>query len=218
MRNLKTSLLIVLTISLLFTLCACSPFADTYVVPINPSRVELETEPHNATATTVPLETSCAEFVTEPSDEQVFETNMRNIPEPTETTPLSTEYFIGDSFQDGNIKISYIASGEHNEEIEGSQLKDGYKYIFVEFEFNNIPSDSEDILSPSFYNFVCYTDDNPMEIHFVPGDSMESPAPLWEHVVKKFYFSIPNDAQVIEIEYTPLSPDLDKVSFIYENK
>ena len=45
--------------------------------------------------------------------------------------PAKTEYYVGDTIEDGNTKIVFMSSGDYVEENEFMQPADGKKYIYL---------------------------------------------------------------------------------------
>ena len=125
-------------------------------------------------------------------------------------------YKVGDSLQDGDLMITYMASGDYHEESEYQQPEQGHKYIFLEFAFENT-GDKKDC-PVSLFAFQCFADGFAAPAYY--GGEKELPASLssGRHAVGNLYFSVPEEAGKIEVEYQPDDPASGKVRFSYDGE
>lgn len=125
-------------------------------------------------------------------------------------------YDVGDSLQDGDLRITYIASGEYQEESEYLQPEAGHKYIFLEYAFENTGNKKECQLS--LFAFQCFADGFAAQAYY--GGEKELPTSLsaGRYAVGNIYFSVPEGAETIEVEYQPDSLSAGKVRFSYEGE
>lgn len=125
-----------------------------------------------------------------------------------------TEYCVGDILEDGNTKIVFMSSGEYTEENEYAQPKEGNKYIYLQFAFENISDETD--TSISFYNFECYADGYSTDMHYNDEDELSATLSAGRATTGYIYFEVPIDAQKIEIEYETNFFTEEKIKFIYE--
>lgn len=125
-------------------------------------------------------------------------------------------YDVGDSLQDGDLRITYTASGEYHEESEYQQPEAGHKYIFLTYTFENTGDKGE--CPVSLFAFRCFADGFAASAYY--GGEYELPAALsaGRYAVGNLYFSVPEDAEKIEVEYQPDNPAQGKVRFSYEGE
>ncbi len=123
-------------------------------------------------------------------------------------------YHVGDILEDGNLQIVYMSSGTHVEDNEYLQPAEGKKYIFAQFAFINT-SDSSDA-SVSFYSFEAYADGYNAEAYYGGEDNLSATLSAGRQTSGYLYFEVPEDAQDIEIEYTPNYLTNDKITFAFE--
>ena len=133
---------------------------------------------------------------------------------PIETTaPIKTVYNVGDILMDGKMKIVFVSSGEHIEENQYNQPDEGYMYIFLKFAFENTSDKSDDTISA--FSFKCYADGYAMDAYY--GDEMLSATLSAGRATTGYvYFTVPVNAQEIEVEYTTNYFTSDKITFMYE--
>lgn len=131
-------------------------------------------------------------------------------------TGIKDIYHVGDSLQDGDLRITYMASGEYHEESEYQQPEAGHKYIYLEYDFENTGDKQE--CPVSLFAFQCFADGFAAPAYY--GGDKELPASLsaGRYAVGNLYFSIPEDAKKIEVEYQPDNLSADKVRFSYEGE
>ena len=165
-----------------------------------------------ATTATAAGETSSTESV---ASEAPAETETA-APETETEAPAPTEFYVGDIVRDGDTEIVYMSSGEYQEGNELMQPKDGYKYIFLQFAFKNV-SDKSDT-SISFYSFDAYADGYAADAYYGGSDDLSATLSPGRQTSGYLYFTVPEDAEQIEVEYTP-NVFLDrKIKFIYEGE
>lgn len=133
----------------------------------------------------------------------------------TETTPdadnkeseQQEEYIsVGSSFEADNLKITVNEADtnftSYDDEYGLYTPKDGMKYVMVSFTFENIGDSSDEYVS--IYDFDCYADNTNCEQEYLPDDNDFTNTNLssGRNVSFKTYYSVPVDAQSIELEYT----------------
>ena len=136
---------------------------------------------------------------------------------PGEAVPsLREPLHVGDVLQDGSLRILYMASGEYEEESEFRKPEAGCKYIFVRFAFQNTDPDSD--CSISLLSFQCFADGFSVPAYF-GGEKEPAPSLSRDRTsIGNLYFTVPEEAKEIEIEYRPDHLAKDKVRFLYEGE
>ena len=134
--------------------------------------------------------------------------------EPEVTEAPKEAYYVGDAVQDGDMRIVYMASGDYVSDNEFLQPKDGYKYIFLKFAFENT-SDKKDA-SVSFYSFECYADGYNAEMYYGGEENLSATLSAGRSTTGNIYFEVPVDATEIEVEYSTNLFTSDKIKFIFE--
>lgn len=136
--------------------------------------------------------------------------------EPDDSTTQQTVFHVGDALTDGDLEIVYMSSGTYDEENEFLQPNEGEKYIFLELAFKNISDDNNAHVST--YNFYCYADGFAAEMYYGSDDSLSATLSPGRTASGYIYFSVPEDANEIEIEYEPNVFLEDKIYFAFEGE
>lgn len=130
--------------------------------------------------------------------------------------PAKTEYYVGDTIEDGNMKIVFMSSGDYVEENEYMQPAEGKKYIFLQFAFENISKTTD--TSISFYSFECYADGYAAEMYYGGNDELSASLSAGRATTGYIYFEVPLEAEVIEVEYETNVFTEKKIKFIFEGE
>ncbi len=129
-------------------------------------------------------------------------------------TPTPKEFYsVGDTIQDGDVKIVYMASGEYSSDNQFIQPAEGKKYIFLEFAFINEGTKDESV---SFYSFDGYADGYAVDMHYFGEENLSATLSAGRSTSGKIYYEVPRDAQEIEVEYSPNVFLNNKIRFLYE--
>jgi len=142
--------------------------------------------------------------------------SVNNTADNKSNEPTRTEYYVGDTIKDGNTKIVFMSSGDYIEENEYMQPAEGMKYIFLQFAFENISKTSD--TSISFYNFECYADGYAAEMYYGGNDDLSATLSAGRATTGCLYFEVPEDAEIIEVEYTANILTEQKIKFIFEGE
>ncbi len=129
---------------------------------------------------------------------------------------VQTDYHVGDILMDGDMKIVYMSSGVYTEENEYSQPEEGYQYIYLQFAFEN-QSDTDDA-SISYYSFDGYADGYSVDMYYGGEEDLSATLSAGRSTSGYIYFTVPEDAQEIEVEYTTNYFTEDKITFLYEGE
>lgn len=129
------------------------------------------------------------------------------------TEPVKTEYCVGDTLQDGDVKIVFMSSGEYKEENEFLQPDEGNKYIFLTFYFENNGKSDQSISS---FSFDCFADGYAAEAYYGGEKDLSATLSAGRNTIGSVYFEIPVDASQIEVEYTTNVFTSEKIKFLYE--
>ena len=131
----------------------------------------------------------------------------------TDTTENKSEVHVGESCMDGKMKITFIKSGDYNEDNEFSQPAEGNKYVFIELYIENT-GDSD--VSISSFSFDCFADGYAVEQHY--SDSFSATLSAGRNTMGKIIFEVPKEATEIEFEYNTNVFTSDRIKFIFEGE
>ena len=123
-----------------------------------------------------------------------------NVEQNNNTTSTKDKYAVGEIFEDSTIAIKYVSL---NDNFTGysqyADVKNGYKVIKAEFEFENLSSTDQYVSS---YDFNCYADGYDCEVfYYVEDSSFGSTLSAGKKTKGSVYFEVPKDATEIDIEY-----------------
>lgn len=129
----------------------------------------------------------------------------KDIEEPKEKeTEQSNVLTVGSSFEKSGLKITVNEAStdfqDYENEYGWNAPTDGMKYIMVSFTFENT-GDSDEYVS--IYDFDCYADNTTMDQVFTLDDSdfMNTNLSPGRNISFKTYYTVPVNAQSIELEY-----------------
>lgn len=123
---------------------------------------------------------------------------------------------VGDTLQDGDLKILYMASGKYDGETVYQQPQDGCQYIFLQFAFQNTGLKYDCPIS--LFSFQCYADGFAAQAYYGGEKEPASSLSAGRSDVGRLYFCVPEDADRIEVEYQPDHLSRKKVCFLYEGE
>ena len=129
---------------------------------------------------------------------------------------VPTVYHVGDILMDGDMRIVYMSSGEYTSDNDFLQPKDGYKYIFLQFSFENTSTTTDN--SISFYSFNGYADGYEADMFYGGGDDLSATLSAGRNTTGTVIFEVPVDSKDIEIEYEPNFFTQRKITFIYDGE
>ncbi len=164
---------------------------------------------------TTEAEATGEDVTTEAATTEATITEAEETPEETTTAPdEDVTYHVGDSAMYGELKITYLACGVYYEDSKYRQPEDGYKYIYFQFAFENT-SDSDEYFV-SYLRCDAYADNYAVDMYLYGDDKFSATLTAGRSVTGYVYFEVPEDAEVIEVEYTPKSTTTDVYVFAYD--
>lgn len=125
----------------------------------------------------------------------------------------SNVFHAGDVVETDDFKITFLSAGQHQEDNEFTQPKEGYEYWKFEFQFENI-SDSDKTVS-SMVDWECYADNAKVDQSWI-GDNNGLDATLssGRTTLGAIFFEVPVEAEKIELEYDISFFGNDKIIFV----
>ena len=140
-------------------------------------------------------------------------TTLNNETNGGTTTTTTKEYSVGEIYEDSNIAIKYVALDENFTGYNRyASVKDGYKVIRAEFEFENL-STSDHYISSA--DFDCYADGYSCEkFYSVNDDGISATLSTGKKTKGAVYFEVPKDATSIVLEYELNFWTSERIKFI----
>ena len=120
---------------------------------------------------------------------------------------------VGDTVMDGDLSITYAASGEFAEENQFLQPAEGKKYIFLRLAFENTGTSDRTV---SVLSFECYADGYAADGYYGGEDGLSATLSAGRSTVGNVYFEVPADAENIEVEYETNVFTQKKLRFAFE--
>lgn len=130
--------------------------------------------------------------------------------------PLQVNYHVGDSLQDGSLRIVYMASGDYHEASKYRQPPEGQKIVFLQFSLENT-SDTRSCSLPLF-SFECHADGALAAPYYGSGEALTVELPAGRSAVTQVRFTVPESAKKIDVEYTTQFLTSEKLHFFYEGE
>lgn len=112
---------------------------------------------------------------------------------------------VGEEFEAEGLKGRAVSVDEDytvpNDDYDLFKPESGYKFIMVDFSFENTGKSDEYV---DVYDFKCYADDDTCEQHYYNDDwAKESQLSPGRSISFSTIFEVPEDASSIELEYEP---------------
>lgn len=114
------------------------------------------------------------------------------------TAPTEGAYKVGDTVESSRLKITYLSCEEYVSDNMFVVPADGYHFVSCEFEFENVGSSDEYISS---FSFDCYADGINCKATYIRDDDLSATLSAGRKTKGTVTFEVPNDAQVVEVEY-----------------
>lgn len=129
---------------------------------------------------------------------------------------VSNIFYAGDVLETKKVRLSYLSCGEYSDSNAYVKPGDGNKYIYLEFEFENIGDTDTSVGS---FDFKCYADGYEVKSPLITADNSLiaitslSPGRKASGII---VFEVPQNAESIEVEYETSFWTQDKAIFVYE--
>lgn len=127
----------------------------------------------------------------------------------TSATPGA--YKVGDVLESDELKISYLSCETYKGKY--STPRDGYRFVTLKFEFENIDDDDEYI---AYTDFDCYADGIFCEGNYERDDEISATLSQGRKATGTVTYEVPLDAEVIEVEYLANYWTSDRIVFTVE--
>lgn len=105
---------------------------------------------------------------------------------------------VGDIYEDRSLRITYISCGEYESTNMFVQPREGYHFVSIELEFENLSSADRTISSVSFH---CYADGRACDSTYIRDDDLSATISAGRKARGTVTFEVPDDAEVIEAEF-----------------
>lgn len=134
---------------------------------------------------------------------------------PEANTAVSADaYKVGDIIETDDLRITYLSCGQFESDNMFIQPKDGYKYLYLELEVENI-SDRDQTVSS--FSFDCFADGAACDQSYYTGDDdLDATISAGRKTKGRVVFEIPNEATTVEFEYLDNFWTSGRVRFLYE--
>lgn len=165
----------------------------------------------------------------EPGYKKIENSGGGTTPEPNEkedsgkktpTNELAKEvdstFHVGDVLETKKVKLSYISCGDYTDDNMFVNPDDGNKFVYLEFEFENIGSAD---VSVGSWDFDCYADGyEASRVYATADNAMITITTLSSGRKTKgiVVFEVPQDAEKIEVEYETSYWTQNKAIFVFE--
>lgn len=105
---------------------------------------------------------------------------------------------VGETAESKSLNIAYLACFKDDSDNSFIQPKEGYHYVTCEFEFENVSSSDQTVSS---FSFDCYADGVNCESAYFRDDALSATMSAGRKAKGTVTFEVPDDAQVVEVEY-----------------
>lgn len=129
-------------------------------------------------------------------------------------TEASADAFrVGEVIETSKLRIKYLNAAEYKSDNTFLQPKEGYKYVYIELEAENL-SDSDQTFS--YFSFNCFADGVSCDGFYGMDDALSATLSAGRKAKGTVAFEVPLDAQTIEFEFEDNIWTESKVVFLYE--
>lgn len=131
------------------------------------------------------------------------------------TTESKKRYIVGEKFENDELAITFLSKDVNFTEYRKyATVKEGYKIIKAEFEFENV-GDKNKYVSSSYFD--CYADGYDCDSFWSVDNSTFSATLSSDKKIKgAVYFQVPEDSETITLEYEVNSLKDEVVEFVIE--
>lgn len=146
--------------------------------------------------------------------EEKSENKDKNDAEPIKEADKKDKYYVGDTWQNKYVLVSYDSCGEYESDNQFIQPQEGNKYVYATFTFENVGSSDTTV---TCWDFDCYADGFACEATYAADDAAFSQTlSSGRKISGSVYFEVPEDAEEIEFEYSPNFWTSEKIVFVYQ--
>lgn len=175
-----------------------------------------EKDDTQSTSNNAPAVESQSESKEESNMETKVEAETKNEVEiaEIENTEAQDKYYVGDTWQNKYVNVSFDACGEYESDNQFVQPADGNKYVYATFTFENIGKSDTTV---GYWDFDCYANGYACDGMYVADDAgFTQTLSSGRKISGSVYFEVPEDAAEIEFEYSPSFWTSEKVVFVYQ--
>lgn len=105
---------------------------------------------------------------------------------------------VGETYETSSLRITYLSVEDYVSDNMFIQPKEGYHFVTLTFEFENLGKSDEYV---SAFSFDCYANGAACEASFVRDDSLAATISSGRKARGTVTFEVPINAEVIEAEY-----------------
>ena len=105
---------------------------------------------------------------------------------------------VGQVFETKSLRITYLSCEDYVSDNMFVQPRQGYHYITLSFEFENLGTSDKTITT---YSFDCYADGLDCNQTFIRDDDLSATLSAGRKVKGTVTYEVPDDATVIEVEF-----------------
>lgn len=129
------------------------------------------------------------------------------------TSVSENAFHVGDIIENKNLRITYLKASKYVSDNMFFQPAEGNKYIYIELEVENLSNSDKTI---SYLLFDCYADGSGCSGFYGLNDSLSATISSGRKAKGTVAFEVPEDAQVVEIEFEDNLWSENKIIFLYE--
>lgn len=127
--------------------------------------------------------------------------------------PTEGALHVGEKAESKSLNIAYLSCYADESDNMFIQPKDGYHYVTCEFEFENVSSSDQTVTA---YSFDCYADGIDCDGTYFREDNISATMSAGRKAKGTVTFEVPDDAQVVEVEYLSNYWTSNRVVFMVE--
>jgi len=133
---------------------------------------------------------------------------------PEEPKVSKNSYSVGETWENKYVLVSYDDCGEFVSDNQFLQPDAGNKYIYAKFTFENVGKSDTTV---GYWDFDCYADGYACDGAYLEGGGAFSQSlSVGRKITGTIYYEVPENANSIELEYSPNFWASDKIVFVYQ--
>ena len=117
---------------------------------------------------------------------------------------------VGQTYESKALRIVYLSCENYVSDNMFVQPREGYHYITLTFEFENLGTSDKSISS---YSFDCYADGIDCNQTFIRDDDISATLSAGRKAKGTVTFEVPDNATVIEVEFDNSVWTSDRITF-----